>query len=185
MTREGRTVAIAGLTFFMFALSIFMEHGAFVFPFPLNEFVLLVVSFLFTIWHPRKGGLPYLFLASALASVFGTQFLWEIVFSLPELEQFMSYTVVDWARLMASLFLIAAMLVFLNSYRKWYFKTIVLFCSGFYIWGLISNRLDVQCLAFLGLALLGSIRPISRPFHLIWVLYFLLFGMKWMTLTFI
>ena len=185
MTREGRTVAIAGLTFFMFALFIFMEHGTFVFPFPLNEFVVFIVSFLFTIWHPRKGILPYLLLASALIGILGTQFLWEIFFSIPELESFFSYPVVDWVRLSSSLFLIAAILIFTKTYRPWFLKTIGFFCAGLYVWGIAFNQLEVQCLAFLGLSLLGGIYPIRKPFHLIWLLYFLLLAMKWMTLTFI
>ncbi len=88
MTREERAVAIAGLTFFLFGLSIFMSDGSFVAPWPLNEFVVLTVSFNFVIWHFRSGVLPYLFFASALAGVLGSYVFWETVLSVQEFDRF-------------------------------------------------------------------------------------------------
>lgn len=181
MTREGRAITLAGLTFFMFALSILLTNGGFVFPYPLNEFVLLIVSSLFLLWHPRKGALPYLFFFSALAGVMASKFLWEIVFSLEQLEEFYSYTVVDWALLTSGVFLLAAMLVFLTSYREWYLKALVALCTGVYVWAFITNELKLYCLAFLGFVIVGTLKPVRKPFHLIWILYFVLYAMKWIT----
>lgn len=182
MNREERAVAIAGLTFFLFGLSIFMSDGSFVAPWPLNEFSVLVVSFLFLIWHPRSGALPYLFFTSALAGVLGSYVFWETVLSVQEFEHFfLEYTVVDWARFTSAIFLVVPMIVFLSSYRKWYLKGLVAIATGLYAWGFVFDLLNYMLGAFLLLTVIGVIRPVRKPFQLIWVLYFVLFAMKWVT----
>jgi hypothetical protein len=184
MTREERAVAIAGLTFFMFAFSIFKRDGSFVFPFPLNEFAVFVVSFLFLVWHPRGGALPYLFFFSSLAGVFGSLIFWETVLSVTEFERFLNYTVVDWSRLTSAFLLVLAMFSFISAYRKWYFKVVVSIALGLYAWGFVFDLLNYILPAFFLLTVLGIIRPIRTPFQLMWVLYFVLFGMKWLTVHF-
>lgn len=184
MTREERAVAIAGLTFFMFALSIFTRDGSFVFPFPLNEFAVFVVAFLFMVWHPRAGSLPYLFFFSSLAGVLGSAVFWETVLSVTEFERFLSFTVVDWARLTAALFLVVAMFVFLSAYKKWYLKGFVAIAIGLYAYGFVFDLLNYMLAAFFLFTVVGVIRPIRKPFQLIWVLYFVLLGMKWLTVHF-
>ncbi|GAB5419116.1 MAG: hypothetical protein Crog4KO_06240 [Crocinitomicaceae bacterium] len=182
MTREERAVAIAGLTFFLFGLSIFMRDGSFVSPWPLNEFLVLAVSFLFVVWHFRSGVLPYLFFASALAGVLGSYVFWETVLSVQEFHHFfLNYTVVDWARITSALFLVAAMFVFLSSYRKWYLKGMVAIAIGLYAWGFVFDLLNYMLGAFLFLTVISVVRPIRQPFQLLWILYFVLFAMQWVT----
>lgn len=182
MNREERAVAVAGLTFFLFGLSIFLSDGSFVSPWPLNEFLIFVVSFLFVIWRPRGGSLPYLLFASALSGVLGSQVFWETVFSIRQLDQFLlDYTVVDWARFVSAIFLVIAMIVYLSAYRKWYWKSVVAIATGLYAYGFVLDDLNFLLGAFFLLTILGTIRPMRQPFHLIWVLYFLLFVMKWLT----
>jgi hypothetical protein len=179
MTRETRAVALAALTFFMFALTVFLTDGSFVFPFPLNEFALLIVSFLLVWWHPKKGLLPYLLLTSALCAALGTRFFWETVMSYEELVRFMDLTVIDWARFSAGIFLIAAMFYFFSSYKQWYFKAAVALAIGLYIWGFATTGWGLYGLAFVLLTAISTLKPVQRPFHVIWTLYFLLYGMKW------
>lgn len=185
MNREERAVALAGLTFFMFGLSILMKDGSFVVPFPLNEFALLVVSFLFMIWHPRKGALPYLYFGSALAGVLGSLVFWETVMSMETLISFYEdYTVIDLARLTQGVFLVAAMFVFFASYRQWYFKAVILAAIGLYGYGFVINHANFLLLSFIVLMVLNILKPVRQPFHLMWVLYFLLFGMQWVSVNF-
>lgn len=184
MTREERAVAIAGLTFFMFALSIYTSDGSFVFPFPLNEFAVFVVAFLFMVWNSRKGSLPYLFFFSALAGVLGSPVFWETVLSVTEFEHFLDYTIIDWSRLSAALFLVVAMFVFLSAYKKWYLKGLIAIAIGLYTYGFVFDLLNYMLVAFLLLTVIGVIRPIRKPFQLMWVLYFVLLSMKWLTVHF-
>lgn len=185
MNREERAVALSGLTFFMFGASILLTKGAFIVPFPLNEFALLAVSFLFLIWNPRKGPLPYLFFISAVSGVLGSIVFWETVMSAPDLLKFyQEYTVIDLARFAQGVFLIVCMFLFFAAYREWYFKMLVLLAIAIYIWGFIPYSIDFMLLAFLLLMLLGILKPIKKPFHLMWVLHFLLFGMTWATIYF-
>jgi len=185
MNREERAVALAGLTFFMFGLLIFLKDGSFVSPFPLNEFAVLAVSFLFMIWHPKKGALPYLFFVSAISGVLGSLVFWETVMSAPDLYKFyQNYTVIDLARFAQGVFLIACMFLFFAAYREWYFKLLVLIAIAVYLWGFIPFKIDFMLLAFILLMVLGILKPIKKPFHLMWVLHFLLFGMTWVTIHF-
>jgi len=181
MSKEERAVTLAVLTFFMFALSIFLTDGSFIFPFPLNEFAILLVSFLFVLWHPKKGVLPYLFLISAIAGMLSSRFFWEIFFSFQKLETFLNYTVIDWAKLTSGAFLLAAMLLFVLKYREWYFKVLAIVFSGLFVYAFIFHRIDLYCIAFLGFVILGVLRSVHKPFHLLWVLYFVLFGLEWLT----
>lgn len=182
MNREERAVAITGLTFFMFGLSIYMSDGSFVVPFPLNEFALLLVSFLFLIWHPKKGALPYLFFVSTVTGVLGSVVFWETVMSAEDLITFLDRTVVDWARITQGFFLVVAMIVFLASYREWYFKMIVAVAIGLYCYGFYINSLHHSLIAFTIMMVIGILKSVRKPFHLMWVLYFLLNGMAWVTI---
>ncbi|MDB3906216.1 hypothetical protein N9355_01970 [Crocinitomicaceae bacterium] len=185
MNREERAVALAGLTFFMFGLSIFLDKGSFVVPFPLNEFALLIVSFLFLIWHPKKGALPYLYFGSTLAGVLGSLVFWETVMSMENLSNFYrNYTVIDLAKLTQAIFLVATMFVFFATYREWYFKAIVLTAIGIYSYGFVAYHPNFMLLAFIFLMVTNILKPVRKPFHLMWVLYFLLFGMQWVSLNF-
>lgn len=185
MNREERAVAISGLIFFMFGLSIFLKDGSFVVPFPLNEFALLIVSFLFMIWHPKKGALPYLFFISALSGVLGSMVFWETVMSGADLVKFyQDYTVIDLARLSQGVFLVVSMYLFFSAYREWYFKAMIVLAIAMYIWGFIPHSVHYMALSFLVLMLVGILKPMKKPFHLMWVLHFLLFAMAWITIHF-
>lgn len=181
MNREARTIAIAGLTLFLFALMGYLKDGAIIFPFPLNEFIFCIVAIGFTFWHYKKGALPYLFLGSAITAVLGTVFFWELVLSAWELENFLGYTVVDWSRLASKVFLVAAAFYFIGSFRHWYTKTIFAFGLGIYLWGFVFPDLKYMFTGLLIMVITTSIKPVRQPFHLFWVLLLLLEGSKWLT----
>lgn len=185
MNREERAVALAGLTFFMFGLSVLLKDGAFVVPFPLNEFALLIVSFLFMIWHPKKGALPYLYFGSALAGVLGSKVFWETVLSMENLITFYEdYTVVDLANLTQGVLLVSAMIVYFISYREWYFKMVILTAIVLYGYGFVVGIPNYMLLSFIVLMVLNILKPVRQPFQLMWVLYFLLFAMQWVSVNF-
>lgn len=182
MTKESRAVAIAALTLFMFALYGFLKDGSVIFPFPLNEFIFLVVSFQFLIWHYKRGWLPVLFVISGIAGVLGTQFLWEIIYPARELEIFMGYSIVDWARLISKVFLFATALHFVKAHKQWYYKAF--FVIGVLIqgYGVVMNDLNFLVIGLLIVLLSNSIKPVLQPFQWIWTLAFILEGSKWLTM---
>lgn len=182
MNRESRSIAIAGLALFLFALMGYMKDGVVIFPFPLNEFIFCITAAVFTFWNYKQGALPYLFLGAAITGVLGTVFFWEIVLSGPELEKFVGYTVVDWCRLSSKVFLVAAAFYFITSFRHWYTKTIFSFGLGIYLWGFVFTDLKYMFSGLLIMVIMTSIKPVRQPFHLLWVLLLLLEGSKWMTI---
>lgn len=181
MNKEGKAVALAGLTLLIYALSVFFRSGALIFPFPLNEFVFMVVAFRFLFWHPRKGALPYLFAFSSVAGVLGTYFLWETILSFEQMQIFFGYTVIDWARFISEVFLVVAAAYFIGAYKKWYLKGLFVLGLGVYIYGFIFNNLDFRCLGLLAMVVPSIWQPIKQPFHLLWVLLFMLEASEWLT----
>lgn len=185
MNREERAVAITSLTFFMFGLSIFLSEGSFVVPFPLNEFALLIVSFLFMVWHPKKGALPYLFFGSAVAGVLTSKVLWESLLSNQDLYEFFEdYTVINLAYLTQAVLLVSSMFFFLAAFREWYFKTIVFVAIAIFGYGFMIYNANFMLVAFIILMVVNILKPTRKPFHLMWVLYFLLNGLAWVTVNF-
>jgi DNA replication and repair protein RecF len=53
MSREKRTVFIVILTLLVYALTQFLESGVFLFPFPLFDAILLLISFQFIYWNRK------------------------------------------------------------------------------------------------------------------------------------
>ena len=54
MTKEVRVLFLTALTLSVYAVSIYLNQGALIFPFPLNELILLVVAIQFAFWHHNK-----------------------------------------------------------------------------------------------------------------------------------
>ena len=183
MTRESRLIALSGLTIFLFALMGFLKDGSIIFPFPLNDFIFLIVSFQYMIWHYKRKGLPYLFVLSGIAGVIGTKFLWETFLSVQELEIFYGYSVVDWARLLSKVFLFATGIYFIRAHREWYFKGLFAIGMIIYGYGFVVTDHNYQVIGLLSILLSNSIKPVHKPFHWLWTLLLILEGSKWLSLV--
>ncbi|MGY8927367.1 MAG: hypothetical protein ACKVJC_08740, partial [Flavobacteriales bacterium] len=55
MQKENKLIFLIALTLTVYATSIYLQQGAFIFPFPLNPILLLLVTARFFFWHKDKG----------------------------------------------------------------------------------------------------------------------------------
>ncbi len=91
MSRERRTVFIVSLTLLIYALTQFLESGVFILPFPIFDFILLVISLQFIYWNRKiifqKKFLYFLFYFLALSfKVFSGQFFLSLIYSDSSIE---------------------------------------------------------------------------------------------------
>jgi hypothetical protein len=77
MTREERTVLLAMLVPIAFGAIMYVEHGTFIYPFPLNEVVFFIASIAFAIRTQLFYRTKSIFsLGFAFLNLIGTDFFW-------------------------------------------------------------------------------------------------------------
>jgi len=82
MIKEERTVFLSILTLLLYVIVNLVEKGIFAFPYPLNEPIVLIVSFTFFYWHYKKHyRLILLFGLSILFRLFSQNFIWNLCLS--------------------------------------------------------------------------------------------------------
>jgi small-conductance mechanosensitive channel len=188
MTRESRLLYLTGLTLFLFAGWGYLSNGSFIFPFPLNPFIFLIVVFQFTWWHYKRGLPIFLFLFTALTGVLSQPFFWEVVLSLDSLQNFAKIPVMVWFEFFSAVGLVASAIYLLNR-QKSHFTSLIttagilLYAFGFLYNYTASSVINVSFeLAGFGLiALSVLIRPTYQPFHLLWILLFILEISEWLS----
>lgn len=110
MSREKRTVFIVILTLLVYALTQFLESGVFLFPFPLFDAILLLISFQFIYWNRKiifeKKNLYFLFYLLALIfKVISSQFFLALIYKDQDLEQLNSGIFLDVILIFSTFFL--------------------------------------------------------------------------------
>ena len=184
MTKESRLLYLAGLSLCIFACWGFFKDGSFIFPFPLNSFIFLAVTFQFTLWHHKKGLPIFLFLLTAIFGVLANPVFWEIIFSYETLVAFDKYPYMFWFQFLNGLGLVLSSFYLINKQKRHFTSLlttagILLFSTGFY------TGIGHYSLAGLGvIALSVLIRPTYTPLHLFWILLFMLQLTQWITFTF-
>ena len=116
MSLEKRTVFIVILTFLVYALTQFLESGVFLFPFPLFNAILLLISFQFIYWNRKiifeKKNLYFLFYLSALIfKVISSQFFLALIYKDQDLEQLNSGIFLDVIFIFSTFFLAFLLMV--------------------------------------------------------------------------
>ena len=81
MTKEQRLITISTLTLVIFATSIYFRQGVFVFPLPINSFIILIVAIQFTWWNKSQLFPALLLIFIGITSVLGTEVFWTIFIS--------------------------------------------------------------------------------------------------------
>lgn len=78
MTREGKTLLLLTLTYVLYAMSILLSQGSFIFPFPLNGFALFVITVQLAWWN-KSDLLPAITVGLiGLSSLISSPPFWEI-----------------------------------------------------------------------------------------------------------
>lgn len=113
MNREKRTIFLVVLTLTAYGLSIFTDQGSFILPFPLFDFILIIVSLQFAFWNWRdiftfRKWYFYLYFLAILVKLLTNQLLWSLILDDKDLAIFNETLVLD------SLRLVHLMLLFLS-----------------------------------------------------------------------
>lgn len=104
MFKEKRTVALVVLTLFIYALNIFLEHNYFVFPFPIFDFVLVIISIQFSLWNFKdiitfRKWYFYIYALSLLLKVLTNPIFWGFFLNEIELENFLQTFWMDYFKI--------------------------------------------------------------------------------------
>jgi len=100
MSREKRTVFIVILTLLVYGLTQFLESGVFLFPFPLFDAILLLISFQFIYWNrkiifEKKHLYFHFYLLALIFKVISSQFFLALIYKDQDLEQLNSGIFLD------------------------------------------------------------------------------------------
>jgi hypothetical protein len=183
MTKEVRLLFLTALTLVFYAASIYFSQGALIFPFPLNELILLIVSIQISIWHYKKR-IPTLYiLGISLFAFLGNEVYWSFIIDDEKMYSFSSLPITDIFKLLSAICIVGFSLFFVLAQKK----ILSRICSIIFIVFFIASITYLPSyLLFYGLVfmVLGTlIQPVHKPFHLIWILLLLLESTKYLTLV--
>lgn len=185
MNREERSVALAILTLVVYASFLFYETGTILFPFPLNELIVLIVSIQFLIWNwNTKRLLLFILTTASIFNLISTQFFWSFFMTNENMEVFVSGISLDLLKIGYYIFLCFGLgYYFLSSTSK--LKYLFFGVSLLPILLTMFTSLGIfETISFLLIALLGYKHKINYPIHLLWFLIGILQLMKICTLYF-
>ena len=175
MTREARTLFLSILTLTVYAVFIFIDQGSFVFPFPLNEFILLAISAQFFWWN-RTGNrwVGILTVVAGVCAVLSNQFFWMFFYDHESMTIFMEGVTTDYFQLaFYSLILIGGVVTMIRQKKG----TALLFSALFvlsFIYGAFLNSPMLLFLAFGCMVASTQLSKVFVPYHLLWILLFFL-----------
>lgn len=182
MTREARAVFLGVLTLIAYAVFIFIDQGAFIFPFPLNEIIFLAISAQFLWWNKRThlwAGI--ISLAAGIVALLSTQFFWTFIYGPENMVVFMEGLTTDYFTLgFYVLVLVGGIATMIRQKRG-----VPLIFSGLFIVAFIAgamlNNLTFFLLGYGFMVASTQIVKVFAPYHLLWVLLFVLKLTEWLT----
>jgi hypothetical protein len=189
MNRDVKTLFLVALTLILYALSIFISSGVFVFPYPINPFIFFVIALLFAYRHGKKRkkrGMAILVILVGLFGILSSGVLWDLLLSIESIENLFAHDKAQWLKIIYGIliFIWGSSTLFM---RRKAFPTLVtviglvLFCLGFF--GIYDPYDIFIILAYTFIVLSNYIKPVLRPFHLLWILLLILEVSEWITLT--
>jgi hypothetical protein len=111
MNREKRTIFLVVLTLLAYGFSIFSDQGSFILPFPIFDFVLIIVSLQFAFWNWRdiltfRKWYFYIYFLAILCKLLTNQLLWSVFLDDKDLAIFTETMVLDSLRLIYLILLV-------------------------------------------------------------------------------
>ena len=143
MIKEDRLIFIVALTLLVYATSIYLSQGAFIFPFPFNNIILLLVGTQFFFWNKEQGFPALLLLLIGLFATFGTKYYWSTFLSYESMVSLSESLITD-VFLLCSYFCILLFAISSSLRQKTWISIglTALFCALF-IYGQIYGELLV------------------------------------------
>ncbi len=185
MTREERSVTLAILTLIVYAGFLFYDTGSILFPFPLNELIVLIVSFQFLIWNWKSNRtIVSIITIASFFNFISTQFFWSFFMTNDQMEHLVAGVSLDFIKIAYYIFVCIGLgFYFLKSSSK--NKLLYFGITLFPILFTLFTSIGVfEAISFILVALLGYKYNINLPIHLLWLLIGTLQLMKIYTLYF-
>lgn len=183
MTREARLVFITTLTLLIYALSIFFDKGALLFPFPLNQAIILIVAGQISYWNFKLHKLAsILMLAIGLFGILGNEFYWGTFLNYESMAWISEGIFTDIFQLSSGITTLV-LAIYFGSRQKTVLNYLFtsLFCFAFISGLFVSSPLLSSALLFssyLIIAISVSIKRVFVPIHVFWVLLLVLEASK-------
>ena len=161
MIREERTVFLTLLTFIVYAGLQWLEKGAFLFPFPLNE-VTLVVIFIYILVVNRNAitTIFWIYGSVLLFKLLSQQFFWTLFLSHETLEIFFATLWTDIFYICYGLSFLCFSYLYLSARKKKNFILFFCICVGCFIVGLVINEAILELVSLFSIIVYGyRIKP--------------------------
>jgi len=180
MNKEQRLITISTLTLVIFATSIYLRQGAFIFPIPLNPFIILVVALQFAWWNKKQLFPSLLLIFIGIFSVLGTEVFWSFFISDEMMVRLSESITTDLFSLGAFIGLI--LLAISGAIRQKQILTWILslFFIAFTVLSQVffnpinNSGLTLSLIAFSFITASVLYKPVYQPLHLFWVLLLIL-----------
>lgn len=179
MTREGKTVTIAGLTVFMFALTGVFEHKVVIFPFPLNEIIFLIVAIFFSTLHFKIQ--PYtsiLVIVVGLLNIFSSEFYWQLFLGPEDMVKLSQGITTDLFKISYHLGLIAWMILTAIKNKSIPIRLLALLPITLLTIGVIYNQPLIKYSSIIPPFIYSIFQVKHSPILYLWILLFILESTK-------
>lgn len=112
MYKERRAIAIVILTLFIYAFNIYFESNSFILPFPIFDFILIIVAIQFFVWNLKdliafRKWYFYVYFFVLILKLFMNPILWGFLLDEIGMEQFLNKDYLEFFKLAYALFSIA------------------------------------------------------------------------------
>jgi len=178
MQKENKLIFLIALTLTVYATSIYLQQGAFIFPFPLNPILLLLVTARFFFWHKEKGLPAFLLLLVGIFTFLGSEIYWSFILVPETMITFSESLITDLFQLGAYICLI---IFSVNSALRAK-KTLFILLNGIFLTLFIYGQLfesPISILLSYSFMIGANVyKPVFQPLQLIWILLFILDGSK-------
>ncbi|MDG1148153.1 MAG: hypothetical protein P8N52_07610 [Crocinitomicaceae bacterium] len=179
MAKEVRLLFLTALTLLIYALSIFFDKGVLLFPFPLNQLILLIVAVQLTRWNFKSyKTASVLILATGLFSTLGNEIYWNTFLDSESMTLFSKTITTDIFQLLSvitTLFL--AIYTGYNQNSRLNYILLGLFCCAFSTGIILSSPLlscELLSISYLIMVISTRISPTLKPIQTFWILLFIL-----------
>jgi len=166
MKKEYRILFLIVLTYCVYALSIFLDKGGFILPFPFNPAVFLLVAIQFTIWNIKKNKSIIILLLASILSFLSFGAYWSTVLNHKQLIHLNESITLDLFQVTYVISIIIYSFIFFK--KKWMWFALLFALSLFT--GYISDYQLFIPIAFLIASIGGFIQNKSNPNNSIWLI---------------
>ena len=178
MQKEDKLIFLTALTLIVYAVSIYLQQGALIFPFPLNPLLLLIVTTRFFFWHKNQGFPALLLLLMGLFTFLGSEYYWSIILSPETMITFSESLITDVFLLCAYLCLIIFSYNSALRAKNALFILLSIIFVGLFVNGQLFESPISILLSYLVMIGANVYKPVFQPLQLIWILLFILEGSK-------